>query len=122
MLQNVVNKGKLKASNEPQTSDVFIICVPTPLKSNGKTDNPEPDISFIVNATEKISTVLKSGDLIILESTSPVGPLKLLKNLLMSGEGGDDLFFAHCPEKVCQDKFLKLTQNNRIMTALILKI
>ena len=65
----------------------FLLFAFNPIKSNGKTDNPEPDISFIVNATEKISTVLKSGDLIILESTSPVGTTETVKELINEWRG-----------------------------------
>ena len=67
MVQESVSNGYLKAKLEPEEADAFLIAVPTPFKEIS--DIPEPDISFIESAVKSISSVLKEGDLIVLEST-----------------------------------------------------
>ena len=72
-----VTEGYLKAVLKPEPADAFLIAVPTPFKKSLNQENgsdiPEPDLSYIQKASEAIAPVLKKGDLVILESTSPVG-------------------------------------------------
>ena len=68
LVQAVVLQKKLRARLKPEPSDVFIIAVPTPI-----TGEKEPDLSYVKAAIKSISSILKKGDIIILESTSPVG-------------------------------------------------
>jgi len=63
-----VTEGYLRATQTPEPADAFLIAVPTPFKGDH-----EPDLSYIESACRAIAPVLKSGDLVILESTSPVG-------------------------------------------------
>ena len=68
----------LSFSNKILQSDVFVITVPTPIKEDGY----EPELSYVFEAVKNICTVLKNGDLIILESTSPVGTTKKIYDLI----------------------------------------
>lgn len=68
LINQVVAQGKLRCFTSPQPADVFIISVPTPFS-----EGFIPDLSYIKSATKSIAPVLKPGDLVILESTSPVG-------------------------------------------------
>ena len=77
-VNKAIDSGYLEASNKPMPAEVFVIAVPTPFKSK----NHEPDLSYIKSAADNISSVLKPGDLIILESTSPVGTSELLRTWL----------------------------------------
>jgi UDP-N-acetyl-D-mannosaminuronic acid dehydrogenase len=119
LIQKVVANGKLKAFTHPQAADAFIIAVPTPITSDNK-----PDISFVLDAARSIAGVLKRGDLIVLESTSPVGTTRHMTALLgdlrpdlkfplMHGEEAD-ILVAYSPERVLPGKVLiELINNDR---------
>src|ERR1700682_5853017 len=68
LVQAAVASGKLRATLTPEPADAFIIAVPTPFK-----DGHEPDLSYVEQATKMIAPLLKKGDLVVLEPTSPVG-------------------------------------------------
>src|SRR5205085_12251680 len=68
LVQAAVSAGKLRATLEPESADAFIIAVPTPFK-----DSHEPDLDYVRRATQMIAPILKKGNLVVLESTSPVG-------------------------------------------------
>lgn len=115
-----VTEGFLKASNTPSPADVFIITVPTPL-----TYDKKPDLSYVKKAAESIAPVLKQGDLVILESTSPVGTTEKVAEWIlacrpdlkmpMQGENGD-IHLAYCPERVMPGQVLhELVHNDRII-------
>jgi len=119
LIQKVVSTGKLKGATEPQPSDVFIVAVPTPLIGN-----QEPDITYVLDAGRSIAPCLKEGNLIILESTSPVGTTRQLSKLLADlrpdlsfpHEAGEeaDVLVAYSPERVLPGKVLtELVQNDR---------
>ena len=74
IVRSSVKNGKLIAYSEPQLSDIYIICVPTPFHEGGKV--PCPNIDIVLDATRSIAHLLKSDDIVILESTSPVGTTK----------------------------------------------
>lgn len=116
-----VSDGKLRASTKPQHADVFIIAVPTPFK-----DGKKPDLTFIEAAALSIAPVLDKGNLVILESTSPVGTTEKLSELLAQcrpditfpHQNGDlsDVRVAYCPERVLPGKILKeLVENDRVV-------
>ncbi len=111
----------LKVSVKPKKGDIYIICVPTPLISDYK--YPKPDISHILKATESISKLLKPNDLIILESTSPVGTTKKIQNKLKNlGITTKDIYIAYCPERVLPGKIIKeFIYNDRIVGGLTKK-
>jgi len=72
VVQAAVSAGYLRATTQPEPADAFLIAVPTPFKADKNSDH-EPDLSYIEAASRAIAPVLKQGDLVILESTSPVG-------------------------------------------------
>jgi UDP-N-acetyl-D-mannosaminuronic acid dehydrogenase len=127
LLRKVVQGGKLRASLTPEPADAFILAVPTPFQ-----DNHEPDVSYIQAAARSIAPVLAKGNLVILESTSPIGTTESLSRWL--GEARQDLSFphqtgelsdiriAHCPERVLPGKILReVVENDRIIGGLTRK-
>jgi len=114
MVKSAVNVGNLKAGLEPVEADVFIIAVPTPFKGDY-----QPDLSYVENATQMISPYVKSGNLIILESTSPVGTTDEVVAKILKENGHDtdkEVHVAHCPERVLPGRILiELVENDRIV-------
>jgi len=116
-----VNNGNLRASTEPIESDVFIIAVPTPFKCSEKENKhnlPEPDLKYIFQVINSISRVLKKNNLIILESTSPIGTTKKIQSEIIKSTGfdKDDCKIAYCPERVIPGNILKeLVNNDRVV-------
>lgn len=119
LLQEVISSGALKASTEPEVSDIYIVCVPTPLNPTNKS----ADISFVLSATKSLAHIFKAGDLLIIESTCPVGStdkvIAQLKNLRsdLSFENNEDaLHVAYCPERILPGGAIdELTNNDRIV-------
>lgn len=116
-----VTEGYLRATTKPEPADAFLIAVPTPFKGDH-----EPDLTYIESASKSIAPVLKKGDLVILESTSPVGATEQMAAWL--AEARSDLTFpqthgedsdirvAHCPERVLPGHVLReLVQNDRVI-------
>lgn len=124
LLAQVRENGALRAVNRPEPADAFIIAVPTPI-----TDDHKPDISFVKSAALSLAPVLRPGNLIILESTSPVGTTEQLAQWLaearpdltfpqQKGEAAD-IQIAYCPERILPGKMLEeLVQNERIVGGL----
>lgn len=127
IINDVVNNGLLRASTSTETSDAFLIAVPTPfLPKNNDLINPKPDLSYIKSAIRSVSKVLKKGDLVILESTSPVGTTEQValwlsqnrQDLTFPHTHGEDsdIRIAYCPERVLPGKVIKeLVENDRII-------
>lgn len=122
VVKRVVESGHLKASLTPEPAQAFLIAVPTPFTG----DDHEPDLSYIESAGRAIAKVLKPGDLVILESTSPIGATEKL-SAWMAEECGDlsfphqagqasDIRVAHCPERVLPGKVMEeLISNDRVI-------
>ncbi|MBN8500595.1 MAG: UDP-N-acetyl-D-mannosamine dehydrogenase [Sphingomonadales bacterium] len=119
LVQGVVARGMLTASTEVAPCDVFIIAVPTPFDANHA-----PDISYVLAAGKAVAKVLKSGDCVILESTSPVGTTEALRDLIAAARPDlkcpgltaetPDIAISYCPERVLPGKILEeLTNNDR---------
>jgi UDP-N-acetyl-D-mannosaminuronic acid dehydrogenase len=119
LVQGVVARGTLRASLEIEPADIFVIAVPTPFK-----DDHAPDISYVLAAARTIAPVLKSGDLIVLESTSPVGTTEQVRDAVAAlrpdlkmphaGNGAADVAIAYCPERVLPGRILvELIDNDR---------
>lgn len=117
-----VKQGYLRAVTTPKRSDAFLIAVPTPFKG----DNFDPDLGYIEAAAKEIAKVLEPGNLVVLESTSPVGATEKMADWL--AEARPDLTFpqthgessciriAHCPERVLPGHVLReLVQNDRVV-------
>jgi len=114
LVKSAVQSGNLTASLEPAEADVFIIAVPTPLNAERA-----PDLSYVEAAARAIAPFVKPGNLVLLESTSPVGTTEHMVGRILGAAGhavGDDVFVAHCPERVLPGKILsELVQNDRIV-------
>jgi UDP-N-acetyl-D-mannosaminuronic acid dehydrogenase len=123
LVHKAVKDNYLKAVIKPEKADVFVVAVPTPVK-----DNYEPDLSYIKSAAKTIATVLEKGNLIILESTSPVGTTEKMMEWIK--EERPDLSFpkfrddkikadiavTHCPERVLPGQVVReLVENDRII-------
>jgi UDP-N-acetyl-D-glucosamine dehydrogenase len=100
-LQTYLAGGRLHATTnyaEVAGVDAIIICVPTPLRKT-----KDPDISYIIDATEKIAQQGGSGKLIVLESTTYPGTTDeiILPRLISNGDKvGEDVFIAFSPERI----------------------
>ena len=117
-LKSAIESGLLGASTEIVHSDVYMICVPTPFR--GGSGIPEPDLGYIKAATKSIAPYIKAGNLVILESTSPVGATELVEQMLSkSGVETSDISIAYCPERVLPGNILtELIENDRIVGGL----
>ena len=115
-----VTRGDLRATTQPEPADAFLIAVPTPFK-----DDHQPDLRFVKAAAESIAPVLKKGDLVILESTSPVGSTEQMADWLAAArpdlrfpQHGEtpDVFVAYCPERVLPGQVMvELINNDRVI-------
>lgn len=118
LVRSAVGSGNLRASLTPEESDTFIIAVPTPFKKTA-TNPKAPDISYVEAATRTIAPYIRAGNLIILESTSPVGTTDRIAEIIR--ETRPDLAcgqvsIAHCPERVLPGHIIReLVDNDRII-------
>lgn len=124
IVKKAVDNNKLKASLTPVHSDAYLIAVPTPFKG----DDHEPDLSYIQAVSKALAPLLQKGDVVILESTSPVGATEKMVEWLAE-ERSDltfpkyhepdveaDIFVAYCPERVLPGKVVEeLISNDRII-------
>lgn len=124
LLRSAVTTGKLKAYLEPHEADVFIIAVPTPFHPDRS-----PDLSYVQRAATAVAKVLKQGDLVILESTCPVGATEQLcawlakerpdLKLPHARSKAPDINVAYCPERILPGRMIsELVQNDRIVGGL----
>ncbi len=113
-LQYVLGAQKFNATTKIEAADYFVVAVPTPI-----TDEKKADLSFVYSAIDEICSVIKAGDTLIIESTIPVGTTELMSEYLHTKTGmkvGDDIFLAHCPERVLPGNiFYELVANDRII-------
>lgn len=126
LVHAAVTEGYLKAVTIPEPADAFLIAVPTPFLPCSEGEIPAPDLTYIESACRGIAPVLKKGDLVILESTSPVGATEQVAEWLAaarpdlsfpqtSGEAAD-VNVAHCPERVLPGHVVReLVQNDRVI-------
>jgi len=110
LCKQVVFGGKLKASLQPETSDIYLVVVPTPFKGT----NHDPDISYVESATRTVIPYLKEGDLFIIESTSPVGTTEKMAELIFNErpELKNKIYIAYCPERVLPGNIIDELENN----------
>lgn len=122
LVAKCVRNGNLRAATVPGPADDFIIAVPTPVDH----DTHTPDVSYVEAAGRSIAPVLRPGNLVVLESTSPVGTTQMLARLLASlrpdlrfpldGEEQPDVHLAYCPERIIPGRMLhELVENDRII-------
>ncbi|MDD0842213.1 UDP-N-acetyl-D-mannosamine dehydrogenase [Pseudomonas sp. Gutcm_11s] len=121
LVHAAVSGGFLRATTIPEPADAFLLAVPTPFA-----DEHQPDLSYVESACRSIAPVLKKGDLIILESTSPVGTTEKMAAWLAAARPDlsfpqqvgeqSDVRIAHCPERVLPGHVLReLVQNDRVI-------
>lgn len=121
IVQAAVMQGYLRATTTPEPADAFLIAVPTPFK-----DNHAPDLAYVRAAAESIAPVLEKGNIVILESTSPVGTTEQMMEWLaaarpdlsfpINGSERVDVHVAYCPERVLPGQVVReLVQNDRII-------
>lgn len=122
VVRAVVNEGYLRATTVPEPAEAFLIAVPTPFQG----ENHDPNLGFIEEAAYAIAPVLQAGNLVILESTSPVGATEALAGWLAEARPDlsfpqdvshtSDILVAHCPERVLPGKVMhELITNDRVI-------
>lgn len=125
VVRNVVSSGNLVATTTPEPADVFIITVPTPFYASDDGSH-KPNLDYVRSASQAIAPVLQKGNLVILESTSPVGTTEKLVGWLeqirpdlsfpQSKADVADVYVAHCPERVLPGRVLEeLVSNDRVI-------
>jgi len=114
-VRSAINSGHMIADTKPTQSDIFIIAVPTPFHKEYV-----PNIDFVIEATKSIAPYIQDGNIVILESTSPVGTTDKIEEVLR--DGGIDtskIYISHCPERVLPGKIMReLVENDRIVGGL----
>jgi len=114
-VRSAVNSGNLVADTKPKEADIFIIAVPTPFH-----EGYVPDIDYVITAAESIAPYVREGNIVILESTSPVGTTeKVAETLEKNGVDISKVHIAHCPERVLPGQIMReLVENDRIVGGL----
>jgi UDP-N-acetyl-D-mannosaminuronic acid dehydrogenase len=121
VVQGAVATGHLHATTTPEPADAFLVAVPTPFK-----EGHEPDLRYIEQVAKALAPVLQKGNLVILESTSPVGATEQMAEWMAAArpdlsfpqhEGNEsDIHIAHCPERVLPGQVIReLVENDRII-------
>lgn len=124
LVHAVVTEGYLRATTAPEASDAFLIAVPTPFKGDHV-----PDLSYVEAAAIAIAPVLRRGNIVVLESTSPVGTTEKMAQWLadarpdltfpLPGVSNPDIHVAYCPERVLPGQVVReLVANDRIIGGL----
>jgi UDP-N-acetyl-D-mannosaminuronic acid dehydrogenase len=124
IVHSAVTEGFLRATTRPEAADAFLIAVPTPFQGDH-----EPDVSYVKAAAESIAPVLRKGNLVVLESTSPVGTTEQMVQWLaaarpdlrfpVDGAAEVDVNVAYCPERVLPGHVVReLVENDRIVGGL----
>lgn len=111
LVHHVVKKGRLTAATKPVEADVYLIAVPTPFK-----ENYQPDLRYVESAITSIIPFLKSGALVIIESTSPVGTTEKMQDIILQHrpELKEKFYMAYCPERVLPGNIIyELEHNDR---------
>ena len=117
LVKKLVSNNLLKVSDKPCEADVFLITVPTPFKTTAS-KIPYPNLDYVYDAVASIASVLKKGNLVILESTSPVGTTEALADKLseLSKLDVNEFSLAYSPERVLPGNILyELVSNDRIV-------
>ncbi|KAE8439013.1 UDP-N-acetyl-D-mannosamine dehydrogenase [Vreelandella piezotolerans] len=121
-----VKQGYLRATTTPEPADAFLVAVPTPFHTDENGQNHKADLSYIEAAAKSVAAVLQPGNLVVLESTSPVGATEQMAEWLAEarpdltfpqthGEASD-IRIAHCPERVLPGHVIReLVENDRVI-------
>lgn len=114
LLVQTIDSKNFKAATEVEHSDYYIVAVPTPhLEDNSC------DVSYLKDAVMKLKNVIKKGDTIIVESTIGPRTMEDIVQPMIESFGftvGEDIYLAHCPERVLPGKIIhEMIHNNRII-------
>lgn len=125
LLSAAVDTKRLRATTTPEPADYFLIAVPTPMVDEA------PDMAFVEAAARTIAPVLAKGNVVILESTSPVGSTERLAEIFTEErpdltfpryrdeDRSADVALCHCPERILPGQMLReLVSNDRIIGGL----
>ncbi|ALT76180.1 UDP-N-acetyl-D-mannosamine dehydrogenase [Paucibacter sp. KCTC 42545] len=114
-VRSAVAAQRLTAFTTPQAGDIYMICVPTPFHEDEEI--PRPNIDYVLAATRSIAPFVKASDLVILESTSPVGTTDAMAEVLaQAGVNVASIHMAYCPERVLPGKIMtELVENDRVV-------
>jgi len=115
---SAINSGNLKAQLKPEEADIFIVSVPTPFKNEY-----QPDLKHVLDALNSIIPFIKPGNIIILESTSPIGTTEYIEKILIDNKiDVNSIYIAYCPERVLPGKIIEeLISNDRIIGGINIK-
>jgi len=119
-VHSAVKSGSLTANIDPAEADIFMIAVPTPFhtnKLNKTTNSPIPNVDYVIDATKKIAPYIRKGNLVLLESTSPVGTTdRIVEVLEREGVSTNGIYIAHSPERVLPGHIMReLIENDRVV-------
>jgi UDP-N-acetyl-D-mannosaminuronic acid dehydrogenase len=114
VVQAAVSSGHLTAQVKPSEADVFIIAVPTPIRPDHTAD-----LTYVESAARSLLPCLRPGNLVVLESTVPPNTTDGLLTTILSESGlkpREELFIAHCPERILPGRTLtELVENDRVI-------
>ena len=117
-VRSAVTAGRLRANLKPEPADIYMICVPTPFHEGEGI--PQPNLDYVLAATRSVAGLVKEGDQVILESTSPVGTTEMMADeLTAAGVDVTKVHIAYCPERVLPGKIMhELIENDRVVGGL----
>ena len=114
MALHAIKNKNLRYGTFAKKADVFLICVPTPIQYE---ENNKPDLSYVKSAVNEILPLLDDGNLIILESTSPVGTVDMIKDIIKNSAAKlSNIKIAYCPERVLLGNIInEMINNDRVV-------
>lgn len=126
IVRAAVSEGYLRATTTPEPADAFLVAVPTPFHTDGNGQNHKADLRYIKAAAQALAHVLEPGNLVVLESTSPIGATEQMAEWLaearpdlsfpQSHGESSDIRIAHCPERVLPGHVVReLVENDRVI-------
>ncbi len=124
LIKKSVLNGNFKAHLKPCHADTFVITVPTPIKETALSNIPQPNIEYVFSAAKSIAPFLKPGNLLIIESTCPVGTTEEVAQIIfdINGLDSNQIDIAYCPERVIPGHILdELVSNDRVIGGLTIK-
>lgn len=115
LVREAVQSGRFRATTKPVEADIFVIAVPTPVQAD-----TAPDMSYVRAAVQSLAPCLRPSNLVILESTSPVGATEQVRQWIAEQRGTvEDLHFAYSPERIIPGNMLhELRHNDRVVGGL----
>ena len=133
-LSGAVTMGRLSAVTQTPAADAFVIAVPTPFLADKK-----PDLSYVLAAAESIASILRGGEIVVVESTVPPGTTERVSRLIAAlrpdlclpheaadtsaggrvPDGRPLVHVAHCPERVLPGRIMiEIATNDRVIGGL----